>query len=87
MRDGIIRPMNEVDHYMNLAQGGSHELSNLWGLCRDCHTEKTINESHGRSGFHERIDPATGWPMEEPEWAGVIADRHRDYLGKLVTSQ
>lgn len=83
---GIIKPMAEVDHYINIAQGGTHDLINLWGLCRDCHSEKTINESHGRSGFHERIDPATGWPMEEPDWSSIIANRHSEWLRKLTVA-
>ena len=32
----------EVDHIIPKAQGGGEELSNLWVLCPNCHTKKTV---------------------------------------------
>ncbi|MFB6347850.1 HNH endonuclease [Moraxella sp. ZJ142] len=35
----------EVDHIINIAQGGSDDMSNLQTLCHDCHAIKTQAES------------------------------------------
>lgn len=38
-----LRPAHEVDHIIELADGGSyHEWSNLRAVCEDCHKKKTI---------------------------------------------
>jgi 5-methylcytosine-specific restriction enzyme A len=36
---------SDVDHIVNLAQGGSHDLNNLQLLCSWHHKEKTAKES------------------------------------------
>ncbi len=41
------RPSTEVDHILPLAQGGTHDRSNLQGLCHSCHSSKTALESSG----------------------------------------
>ena len=75
--DGIITPMVVCDHWINLAQGGSHDLWNLWGLCEDrCHRDKTQREANGLTGFSERINPEDGWPIDEPDWGKIIRERH-----------
>ncbi|WP_143557744.1 HNH endonuclease, partial [Snodgrassella communis] len=38
----------EVDHIVNIAAGGTDELSNLQTLCRSCHQLKTRRESARR---------------------------------------
>ena len=35
----------EVDHILNVARGGTHNLDNLQTLCADCHAAKTAKES------------------------------------------
>lgn len=40
-------PANEVDHIVNVAEGGSDELENLQALCPPCHRRKTQAESLG----------------------------------------
>lgn len=38
----------DVDHIVRLADGGSHDLSNLQLLCESCHREKTAGEGRRR---------------------------------------
>ena len=45
---GVIAAAEEVDHITPLADGGSHDASNLQSLCRDCHLRKTAAENAGR---------------------------------------
>lgn len=35
----------ELDHIVNVAQGGTDDESNLQSLCLPCHKDKTIKES------------------------------------------
>jgi 5-methylcytosine-specific restriction endonuclease McrA len=48
--NGCGRVADEVDHETPLEQGGSNDLSNLRGLCRECHAEKTKQEAKQRHG-------------------------------------
>ncbi|CAB4163493.1 McrA Restriction endonuclease [uncultured Caudovirales phage] len=48
--NGCGRVADEVDHDTPLEQGGSNDLSNLRGLCRECHAEKTKQEARQRHG-------------------------------------
>lgn len=36
----------EVDHIINVARGGTHNLDNLQTLCHHCHREKSQQEAH-----------------------------------------
>lgn len=36
---------NEVDHIVPKVDGGSDQLSNLQGLCKPCHSRKTLEEN------------------------------------------
>ena len=38
-------PATEVDHIINLAQGGTHDPVNLQALCTPCHRAKTETEA------------------------------------------
>lgn len=38
-------PATEVDHIINLAQGGTHHPDNLQTLCTPCHRRKTEAEA------------------------------------------
>ena len=38
-------PATEVDHIVNLAQGGTHDPLNLQALCPPCHRVKTETEA------------------------------------------
>ncbi len=42
---GRITEATEVDHILNLAEGGTDELSNLQAICQECHKAKTLEES------------------------------------------
>lgn len=35
-------PAKEVDHILPLAEGGTHQWSNLQPLCKRCHSQKTV---------------------------------------------
>lgn len=35
----------EVDHVLNIAHGGTHDLDNLQTLCAACHREKSQEEA------------------------------------------
>ena len=36
---GILTPVDSVHHILPLAEGGTHERSNLMSLCRSCHSK------------------------------------------------
>lgn len=72
---GVIRAGHEVDHYINVAQGGTDTLNNLWLLCKHCHQTKTIRESRGLSGF-KPVRGFDGYLIEEPDWQEVIRKRN-----------
>lgn len=44
LRQGIIKPGNQVDHIIPKSQGGTDEPNNRQTLCIDCHKSKTIEE-------------------------------------------
>ncbi len=48
--DGIIRAAHEVDHIVNLAQGGGAGDDNLQAINRECHRLKTASEAAQAQG-------------------------------------
>ena len=42
---GLVTMSLELDHIINIAQGGTDDESNLQSLCPPCHLKKTITES------------------------------------------
>lgn len=58
---GKVRATDEIDHIVPLHQGGTNERSNLQGLCRDHHIDKTARDS-GREP--RRAIAVDGWPVE-----------------------
>lgn len=48
---GIVTLDLEVDHIVNIAQGGGEDDANLQALCVPCHKLKTAAESALGSGF------------------------------------
>ena len=42
---GVVTMELELDHILNIAQGGNDDESNLQSLCVPCHKEKTLKES------------------------------------------
>lgn len=46
---GEVAPATEVDHKVQVDQGGTDEEENLQALCKPCHSRKTATE-HGRKG-------------------------------------
>ena len=54
-RQGRYKAGNEVDHIVPKARGGRDTLSNLEVICRDCHRDKTAQESlQERGGGYNR---------------------------------
>lgn len=47
---GIVTIDLEVDHIVNIAQGGTDDDANLQALCVPCHQAKTATESAQGSG-------------------------------------
>lgn len=56
---GRVKLASEVDHIVPLHKGGTDDLTNLQGLCADCHVDKTsLDQGH-------RVKPTIGidgWP-------------------------
>jgi 5-methylcytosine-specific restriction endonuclease McrA len=48
-RQGFITPTDEIDHIVPLTMGGTDADANVQGLCRECHTRKTVGEAADRS--------------------------------------
>jgi 5-methylcytosine-specific restriction endonuclease McrA len=44
--DGCTRKSQEVDHIIRPADGGSHEIANLRGVCKVCHRKRTLKQSN-----------------------------------------
>lgn len=44
---GLVTTELELDHIVNVAQGGTDDESNLQSLCTPCHKKKTQRESRG----------------------------------------
>lgn len=56
--NGVLRPATQVDHIVPLARGGTDEVHNLQGLCRECHDDKSVREfGNRRAGCDERGVP------------------------------
>jgi 5-methylcytosine-specific restriction enzyme A len=47
----------DVDHIVPLAEGGTHERSNLRGLCRSCHRRRTARQTHRGGGGSPQARP------------------------------
>lgn len=45
--DGCWEPSTEVDHILPRRRGGTDDLDNLQGLCKACHSRKTVKEDGG----------------------------------------
>jgi 5-methylcytosine-specific restriction enzyme A len=63
---GVTRIADEVDHVIALSKGGTNEMSNLVGLCREHHAQKSALEAgkSWRFGCDESgwpLDPASHW--------------------------
>ena len=44
LREGMYTEAREVHHILPLADGGSHDTSNLMALCKPCHSRITATE-------------------------------------------
>ena len=68
---GLIAPSTQVDHRWPLIDGGDDSNSNLWGLCDQCHVDKTSREARRRAqGLTDMLPDLP--PMKSPR-ALVIA--------------
>ena len=46
LKNGRTTPVQEVHHIIPLADGGTHDFSNLMSLCKSCHSAITIAETN-----------------------------------------
>ena len=44
---GRIQQTEEVDHIIPKSNGGTDDRANLQGLCKSCHSRKTMTEDNG----------------------------------------
>lgn len=59
---GRLTEATELDHVVPLAQGGSHDWSNLAGRCTPCHAAKTRRERGlTDKGCDPSGNPNAGW--------------------------
>lgn len=67
-------PANEVHHIAPLAQGGTHEASNLMALCKGCHSKRTDRfrnrEVQLAEGREESRATEVVWMMEDNKGHG-----------------
>lgn len=49
LKRGVIMEAEEWDHIVPLSEGGAEHESNLQGLCRSCHAEKSARENVARA--------------------------------------
>jgi 5-methylcytosine-specific restriction endonuclease McrA len=69
----------QVDHIINVAEGGTHELTNLRGVCKPCHDDKTKAEAaRGRARYRARRP--SGKRRAEPH-PGVLLAHHEGVGG------
>jgi 5-methylcytosine-specific restriction enzyme A len=61
LRRGRVAAALEVDHVTPLSKGGSDHETNMQGLCRACHEQKTASDMRYRP---KRRIGADGWPAE-----------------------
>lgn len=46
LQHGRMVPVEEVHHIVPLADGGTHNFSNLKSLCKSCHSAITVTETN-----------------------------------------
>lgn len=39
LKEGRVKPVEEVHHILPLSKGGTHRMNNLMSLCQSCHTK------------------------------------------------
>lgn len=47
---GKTTPATEVDHIRPLAEGGTHDETNLQPFCKSCHSRKTNEDRRDKTG-------------------------------------
>ena len=54
LKDGIIKPSEELDHIVRLVEGSKmKDVDNVQALCKDCHFAKT--EVENRKAVHPKV--------------------------------
>lgn len=56
----------EVDHIVEVAHGGTDDLSNLRSVCKPCHRRRTATDA-GLSASAEFLTPAPPRPRRNPK--------------------
>lgn len=59
---GKLTIATEVDHILQLADGGTDDHSNLQSICHNCHADKTARENGKKRKAETGID---GWPVDD----------------------
>lgn len=59
-KKGIVRLAEFVDHIKALMNGGTNDMDNYQGLCKDCHDAKTAQDKGHRVKQEIGMD---GWPI------------------------
>lgn len=49
LKNGRTTPVQEVHHIIPLADGGTHDFSNLMSLCKSCHSAITMAETNRKA--------------------------------------
>jgi hypothetical protein len=84
---GRLTPATEVDHIIALANGGTHDRSNLQSLCSACHINKTKQDvallrlNTAVPGVDENgwpIDPQHPWNADPRDVVRPKSGRHND---------
>jgi 5-methylcytosine-specific restriction protein A len=65
---GCLRPSTEADHLIPVAEGGEESERNLFGMCSQCHKEKTKQESLRGLQRHS----ARGRFTQDPGHPGIV---------------
>lgn len=60
LRAGHVTKAKAVDHIRPKAQGGTDDLSNLQGICDECHKDKTARDEGWKRPPTIGVD---GWPV------------------------
>jgi 5-methylcytosine-specific restriction protein A len=61
--EGVDKYAEELDHIVPLCKGGTDELENLQGLCKEHHRAKTTADLGYKSRPQIGLD---GWPLATP---------------------
>lgn len=94
-------PATEVDHVISRERGGEDTRDNLQGLCKPCHSQKTVGEDRGFGGGAPQNGgrplvtlvagpPGAGksrWVQERMRWGDLLLDMDAIYCALSALPQ